>query len=227
MPANVAIIAPQLPAHLSCYQTLINEGVGNAVVQLDTTGFTNVLMQSSTPTAVQRTYSWHNTNDDRVYHWDAGVSAWISRHPIAPGSGIRLPYNGATGDIATEDGGESAAVGDASGPMWELDTTMAGKVFIGAGTLPSGAVLAQGATGGEDLHTLTLAELAAHTHAMTNVDNTTNTLAAGTGTGGGIVIPQEINAHTGSMGSSTPFNVLNPYVAGGWLKRTARLHYRA
>lgn len=226
MPANVAIIAPTLPAHLACYQELINAAIGSAVVQLDTTGFTNVLMQASTPTAVQRTYSWHNTNDDRVYHWDAGVSAWISRHPIAPGSGFRVPYNGPFANIDTEDGGETGTVGAAAGPFWELDTTMSGKVLIAAGTLPSGATLTQGDTGGEDKHTQLVTELAAHTHVMQNIDNIPNTNAAGSGTGAGIVYPRS-SALTDSAGSSTPFNVLNPYIVGGWLKRTARLHYRA
>lgn len=228
MPANVGIIAPTLPAHLSCYQELINFAVGQAVVQLDTTGFTNVLMQSSTPTAIQRGYSWHNTNDDRVYHWDAGISAWVSKHPYAFGTNVTLFWLGALADIDTFDGGEVGAVGAASGPMWAVETLMAGKVAIGAGALPSGASLTIGDTGGEDKHTLTIAELAAHTHTNEDISNAVNTYAAGTGTGGGLAdVGTGESFQSGSTGSSTPFNVLNPYKTGTWIKRTARIYYRA
>jgi microcystin-dependent protein len=110
--------------------------------------------------------------------------------------------------------------------MWIPETTMAGKVAIGAGTLPSGASLTIGDTGGEDKHTQLLAELVAHQHTITNVDNNPNTLAAGTGTGGGIVIPRN-SATTDSVGGGTAFNVLNPYKAGTWAVRSARQFYRA
>lgn len=226
MPATVGIIVPQLPAHLACYQELINFAVGQAVVQLDTTGFKNVLMQASTPSATQRDQSWHNTNDGRNYHWDAGISAWVSRHPYTFGTDVRLFWTGSLANLMTFDGGENAAVGAASGPMWEPDTSMAGRVAIGSGALPSGASLTIGDTGGEDKHTLTIAELVAHTHTIQNVDNNTNTLAAGTGTGGGIVIPRN-SATTDSTGGSTPFNVLDPYKAGTWAKRTSRVYFRA
>jgi hypothetical protein len=226
MPANLAIISPTLPPHLACYQELINAAIGGAIIQIDTTGFTNILQQASTPTATQRGYSWHNTNDDRIYRWDAGISAWVSRHPYTFGTDVRLFWTGSLANIATFDGGEAGTVGAASGPMWERDTSMDGRVAIGAGTLPSGTSLTIGDTGGEDKHTQLVAELALHTHTLQNVDNNTNTLAAGTGTGGGIVIPRN-SAQTDAAGSSTPFNVLNPYRAGTWIKRTGRIFYRA
>jgi hypothetical protein len=226
MPANLAIISPQLPPHLACYQDLINAAIGGAIIQLDTTGFTNILQQASTPTATQRSYSWHNTNDDRVYRWDAGISAWVSRHPYTFGTDVKLFWTGSLANIDTFDGGEAGAVGAASGPMWIESTAMSGKVAIGYGVLPSGASLTIGATGGEDKHTPTLAEMFAHSHVIQNVDNTTNTLAAGTGTGGGIVIPRN-SATTDTAGGSTPFNVLNPYRAGVWITRSSRVYYRA
>ena len=224
MPSNLAIIPPQLPSHLSCYQTLINEGVGKAVVQLDTTGFTNIIMQSSAPSATQRNYAWYNTNDDLVYRWDATVSAWVKRHPLAPGTSVKWFWTGSLAAIETLDGGESGTIGDAAGPMWQRDTDMDGKIAIAAGTLPSGAVLTIGDEGGEDKHTMTTSELVAHTHTV-ELD--------GGGNDGSTKVwtAQDDNAvaltyTTSSTGSTTPFNVLNPYLVGVWLERTARIYYR-
>lgn len=230
---DLPIIPPTLAQ--DCYpasaQALVNEAVGNARVQLDNSGFSVVLAQSTTPSATQRSYLWFNTTYDRTYRWDAAVGAWVARHPYAFGTDVRVFWTGSLANIDTFDGGSAGTVGDAAGPMWQRDTSMDGRTAIGVGTLPSGATLAEGDTGGEDKHTQLLTEIVPHTHTMTNVDNTTNTLAAGSGTGGGIVIPREINAQTGSAGgtsgSAVPFNVLNPYKAGYWLKRTARIYYRA
>lgn len=230
MPIELPVIPPTLGQ--DCYpasaQAFVNEAVGGARVQLDNSGFSVILNQSSTPAATQRSYLWFNTNFDRVYKWEASVGAWVARHPYTFGTDVRVFWTGSLANIDTFDGGEAGTVGDAAGPMWERDTAMNGRVAIGVGTLPSGASLAEGATGGEDLHTLTIAELATHTHTNEDITNEVNTFAAGTGTGGGLAeVGDGESFQTGSTGSSTPFNVLNPYRAGYWLKRTSRIYYRA
>jgi len=61
---------------------------------------------------------------------------------------------------------------------------------------------AVGDTGGEELHTQTIPELAAHTHGV-------EVFPTGTGLGSGTVVTGS-SGTTGSTGSSTPFNVMQP-----------------
>lgn len=73
---------------------------------------------------------------------------WIMPHPIP--SGAIMLYSGSPGSIATFDGGEAGTVTETTGPMWEIDTDMAGKFPLGPGTLESGFVVAVGDTGGTE-----------------------------------------------------------------------------
>ena len=59
-----------------------------------------------------------------------------------------------------------------------------------------------GSVGGEEAHTMTVPELAAHTHTLGGNFNQ--------GATGGSVIIGGLNQSTGSTGSSTPFNVIQP-----------------
>lgn len=69
-----------------------------------------------------------------------------------------------------------------------------------------------GQTGGESNHTLTVAELAAHTHTMNQNGSAKNT---GTGSGGaaGVNLGYSTIAPTDSAGSDNAHNVLDPYMS--------------
>lgn len=90
-----------------------------------------------------------------------GQGSWLSAHPIVPG--LTMWWFASLPDFTTFDGGDSSAVGAASGPMWQQatdgnGTLIAAKFLIPAGTLPSATVLALGGSGGEETHVLTAAE---------------------------------------------------------------------
>ena len=101
-----------------------------------------------------------------------GQGSWLSTHPIAPG--LTQWWFRTLPDFTTFDGGDSNAVGDFSGPMWQQakdgnGTVIAAQFPVTAGTLPSATVLAIGGVGGEENHILTAGEGAldpAHKHIL-------------------------------------------------------------
>ncbi len=117
---------------------------------------------SDTPSVDNRGIPWHRINTDgspdRDYDFFNG--AWSSLHPVPPG--VITMWMGDPTTIDTFDGGEAGTVSAQTGPMWEIVTTMAARVPIGVGALPSGTALATGATGGEENHTLLVAEMPKH-----------------------------------------------------------------
>lgn len=64
-----------------------------------------------------------------------------------------------------------------------------------------------GTAGGEQLHTMTSAELVAHTHSVTLRNSDGDTVPARASSGGSTT-----STSTGSAGSTTPFNVMQPYM---------------
>jgi microcystin-dependent protein len=91
-----------------------------------------------------------------------------------------------------------------------------GRSSIGSGQGSGLTNRIPGQTGGEELHTMTLAELATHAHEYTE------TLLPGTGAniaGGANFTIQTTATPTGNAGSSTPFNVMHPfYVVRRYIK---------
>jgi microcystin-dependent protein len=86
------------------------------------------------------------------------------------------------------------------------------RTTIGAGGTSSGtpngvAGTVVGQSGGEEAHTMTTGELVAHTHNITRFGTYANNGASGTSESVG-----EGNGDSGSTGSTTPFNVMQPSV---------------
>lgn len=118
-----------------------------------------------------------------------------------------------------------------AGTSWEINTDYTGRVLVG-----SGAGYTLGATGGEETHTLSLNELTKHSHggirinwndqniplsANSLVDAEGRPIAAKTNTESAhasIDYPDQI---TQDSGSSTPFNIMQPYKVVAVWKRTA------
>lgn len=166
---------------------------------------------------------------DRMYYYASGV--WLSKHQIPAGFTVLAPAGTAEADVATLDGGEAGPITAFTGAMWEVDTDFAAKFPIGPGTFDSGAVIVEGGTGGEEKHSLTVAEIPPHYHAV---------LATQRNTEGGSDIQRlapnstasesDVNtANTGgdsSTGLVTAHNTIPPYRARFFIKRSARTHYR-
>lgn len=222
LPTNCYPASPQL-----FYNLMFQLGV----VQFP--NLTGIIISDSQPAATDRDKGWLKTSGSSplwppLFIWFNG--AWVMRHPDPPsGDTVRL-YRGTLGNLTTYDGGDNNPLGDASGPMWEEYTAAQGRFPLSPGTLPSGLVVAVGATGGEERHTLTIPELPAHTHPpLTTANGNTflgeqnggasSTQPVGTGT-----FPRD--ATTGSTGGDQPHQNMPPYVGVYQIVRTARVYYR-
>jgi microcystin-dependent protein len=142
------------------------------------------------------------------------------------------PAGTALADIDTLDGGEVGPITSFTGPMWERDTDFDAMFPIGPGTLPSGTVLAEGDTGGEEKHSLTIAEMPPHDHPL---------LVANSNTGGGSDVQRlrpdstlaDSDANSGLRGGDpvtllvAPHNNVPPFRVRFFLRKTARTHYRS
>lgn len=179
-PLVLPVTAATLPAG-SCPTTL--QDMLNLFSQFQSVTFPDtfkgVIVSATKPGVSDQDKLWQQTdangNPTRIYSYAGGL--WLSRHPMPPGSIIL--WTGALPDFTSFDGGSTGALGVASGPMWyqaTLDGTapspwgtgvlIAAQFPIAAGTLPSTAVVAVGATGGEENHVLSASEakLLAHYH---------------------------------------------------------------
>jgi microcystin-dependent protein len=139
---------------------------------------------------------------------------------------VIILWEGTLAEVDDFDGGSSGTVSDTTGPMWEIVTELNARFPIGAGTLPSTTVIAQGATGGEETHALTVPELPAHTHLNRQFNGQ---LAAGASA---ISVPYSSAASstvtdspTSSAGTGAAHNNLPPYKAVYFLRRTLRRFY--
>jgi len=81
-----------------------------------------------------------------------------------------------------------------------------GRTLIGDGTGSGLTARTLAGSGGEETHTMTLSELVSHDHTVTSYANDVNG-DIGRGSGG----TSTSGIHTTSTGSSTPFNVMQPY----------------
>lgn len=247
MAINIPITSATVPSPLDC--VIRNEDWQQLVSLLQSTfpEDASIFNTCNTePSPARRAYPWFRCNadgtPDKWYRYSMG--AWISLHPMAPGSVIL--YEGSEGSIETFDGGEAGAVTSTSGPMWEKVSQMNARVPIGPGTLPSTTIINVGDTGGEEKHELTLEETPLHSHLLATegvTDSTalsspnqfldrardegdnqdyslrgdpdTEPTAGKTGETGGDV-----------DGDTTPHNTLPPFLGIFFIRRTARLYYR-
>ncbi len=190
----------------------------------------NVHIGDTPPTDTSK--SWIKTVSgviEREYLFSSGV--WLATHPILPGFRIIAPAGTALADLDTMDGGEAGAVTAYTGPMWEEDTDLAARFPVGSGTLPSGAMLAPDATGGDENIALTLAQIPPHHHIVK---------ASQSDTEGGSSVQRlrpnavesdsDVNtANTGGNADGTAADShsnIPPYRVVIFIRRTARTKYR-
>lgn len=223
MPGNVTISTSVVPEGtcppwiIARWPALVGLLSGNLNGALNVFNYGNAV-----PAPADQGKPWMRLNSngtfDKWYAFSGGV--WISPHGMA--TGLITLWRGDITTIDTFDGGAVAPITDRTGPMWKRVTDLDAKFPIGVGTLPSGAALALGATGGEENHVLTIPELAKHHHnVMVKQD------AVG-GSGGNRLRPDAtaIDAVTDDVGNDMGHNTMPPYYALFFIERTARLYYR-
>lgn len=103
--------------------------------------------------------------------------------------------------------------------------TAAGRVLIGAGKADSGTVYNAGATGGEEKHKLSIAELAAHSHdVIIGSGSRASTVRYAVSGGTGVDTSNKGNVYNTSgtqlAGGNTPHNNMQPYQAVYIFKRS-------
>lgn len=190
---------------------------------------------STKPDPEFNSYPWFRTTDSRWYFYSGG---WIALNPERDPN-IRRIFRGDSTDLITYDGGDNNAPSDRSGPMWEVDTEMSGRVAVGAGTLqPSGTVIAVDDTGGVDEVTLTDAEVPAT--AINPLDSNSQPIGDKTvqksGDGYGFVAQNGDFSGSGSGGRMTDILLqvagsggahenMPPYMTVLFIKPTSRLYY--
>jgi len=192
------------------------------------------------PGADYRIYPWLRTEqgfEDGWYYWDDTIGAWIKPHPTPASGGERRCFVGSTTDLQTYEGGNANAVDDADGPFWEVDSSFAARFPVGVGSFDNAGdvgvtdTTTSTAVAGEDEHTLTEAEMPPHTHGYFD---------ARIGSGEGIQGDTDPNmvmykhpsnddcsGDTCSTGDGDPHNNLPPFYGVYFIKRTARIYFRA
>ena len=100
---------------------------------------TGVVISSSTPAANDRDKLWIKTSGNAPaqpqpqFIYFNGV--WVWPHLSPAGGNKREIWVGSLPDLVTYDGGDANLVGDASGAMWEEDTTFQGRSPMGVGAI--------------------------------------------------------------------------------------------
>lgn len=223
---NITLATASVPAGtcppwiIALWPELVSLISGNLNGALNIFNFGN-----ATPAPADQDKPWYRLNSngtpDKWYEYSGGV--WISPHPDFVGKVVM--WEGDIATIATLDGGEAAAITDRTGPMWEQVTQLAAKFPIGVGTLPSGTVLAVGSTGGEEKHTLTIAEMPEHAHTLRcDSKNTVGTEVRRPRPDDTAGTDQDVS--TTATGGGDPHSIMPPYYALHAIRRTGRLFYR-
>ncbi len=191
------------------------------------TNNTGIVVSATKPADTTVVWKQINTQGQPLRDYIFVGGLWLSRHTLEPGS-IML-WGRALPNFTTFDGGDALTPSILSGPMWEEATELRAKFPIGAGTLPSGAVLAVGDTGGEETHTITVAQMPTHTHPITAP--ATNDPSNGKGTIAGrnsiSTIETYNDVDNGGMsianaGGGMPLTIMPPYYALYFLRRTQK-----
>jgi hypothetical protein len=210
------------------YQNLANDIIGGTQAVFNSTiGNSFFNFGPTFPSINNRIYPWLDETG-RWWIYDQGV--WLYENPVAANGYDRRIFVGTTTDLLSYDGGDGTATATTTtGPMWEVDTEFEARFPVGVGAfVASGAVAVMGkatstAIVGEDKHTLTVSELAAHTH---NVGRYVNDSRSG-----GDLKFMDLTAGTGAVGISSStggdaaHNNLPPFYGVYFIKRTTRIYY--
>ena len=183
------------------------------------------------------------TAASKLFVWSTALSLWVAPNPEQDLSARRLwagALGAGAGNLDEYDGGSTAAVGPATGPMWEEDPTFVGRSPMHPGIIPTAnpaKTLTVGEDYGEGAHLMTAQEVAPHNHALsadasiTNVNGSIKTVTTGAGGPGlaiGLTAPPSTdlavvpNAFTTTQ-QAMP--VIHPVRGIYVIRRTARIFY--
>ena len=227
----ITLTAPSLPANYcpASYQKLANDIIGGTQATFNSTiGNSFFNFGPSIPAINNQIYPWLDENGQ---WWIYDQGRWTYKNTVAANGYDRRIFVGTTTDLLSYDGGDgtSGAPTNYTGAMWMVDTLFDARFPVGAGAFAaSGAVAVNGtatATSivGEDKHTLTVSELAAHTH---NVGRYINDSISG-----GDLKFMDLTNGTGTVGISSStggdaaHNNLPPFYGVYFIKRTGRVYY--
>lgn len=239
--ALLPVIPGQLPSGFCAtdYQSILNEFSAHQSVDVSAATGSGIVVSATKP--VTGDLPWLRLDafgrPERIYWFASG--AWLSLHPSVPG--LTQWWFDVLPDFTTFDGGDALALSAISGPMWQQaknsdGVVIAAKFPVAAGTLPSGTVLAQGATGGEEKHTLTADEIPGGVPTTVAAGSTGSQLSetpgsasiagilynsAATGNDSG----QLVVTTKAAAGGVVAGNNMPPFVVGYLLQRTTRLFY--
>lgn len=215
------------------YQDMFNRGSALA------SELQGVIVSDNKPGANDQDKLWIKTSGSApvgpfIYY----NGAWVWPHPCpAGGKEVRI-WLDTTANLATYDGGDNLAAGPASGPMWQVESVMAGLFPVGVGTIqPSATVVNVNDTGGADQDSISIARANLPTDKIEiGLDGTGHPVPGGTPNGtiraGGTNIdwqagtPPNSVGYTEALGDGTALTVpvLPPYRAVYFIKRTSRVY---
>lgn len=209
----------------------------------------NIVISDTAPTDTTKiwfkTVGGLPTDPNQFYAWNPSLGQWVKANPAAPSGFERRLFVGTApgGDLDTYDGGAAGAVGDASGPMWEIDTDFAGRSPMAPGAIPTAnpaKTLSVGENYGEGAHLQTVEEVGPHAHeegiyvrtSTTGYWNPANgsTPAANGDTAQDTALVLDRNFpwtadNTYAAAGQQTMPIIHP-VRGAWIiKRTARIYY--
>lgn len=220
---------------ISGTQATFNSAIGNSFFNYG----------ASTPALNNQVYPWLDENGE----WWVRVSGyWARKNPIPANGPERRIFVGTAADVLSYDGGDGTSTAtNTTGPMWEVDTAFDARFPVGVGAFAaSGTVNVQGTTtttsvAGEDKHTLTVPELAAHTHnvaikvfghggedgdrSAADGGTTSNTVTNNTTIFPSSTIDPDLDAKAVSVGGDIAHNNLPPFYGVYFIKRTGRVYY--
>jgi microcystin-dependent protein len=216
--------------------------IANSLMAEFPQNFTKLNFGPDTPGVNDQAYPWFRQGGadpgkpDGLYYYVGGK--WVMQHPVPAGAGERRFWFGESGALQTYDGGAAGTVTATTGPMWEIDANMQGRFPIGRESGKAWDL--NGEKGGAETVTLTVAQLPAHTHTYQDTiwresqscrigDYVLDTDPAGDGNQGidGNNSTWVKDRATKSTGSGSAVSIMPPWIAGYWIKRTARKYYVA
>lgn len=239
---TLQVIAGALPSGFCPpdYQSMLN-GFSSVQTVIFPATFTGITVSATKPT--DQTQAWLQLDSFgrpvRIYYFAAG--AWLSQHPLPPG--FTMLWTTALPTFTSFDGGDANPLSAISGPMWEEVTAFRARFPLGPGTLPSGTVVAVGATGGTEDVTLTAQNIpgpdvnvwvgssdgsaSGIREALQTVNNPHGGTSAAYQSSDGVVGHNNYidNPYGDASGNATSHSNMPPYVAMYALRRTTRLFY--
>jgi microcystin-dependent protein len=223
-------------------QSLVNEMFEKTRGQIE--DLEGVIISATTPDPEYQGRLWIKVDVGGV---PLGHFKYYSGKWIWPVEGYDLDdrrfWRGELASLPLKDGGTVGIATQFTGPFWELDEEMNGRVAVGAGGLPSGASLTAGQTGGLDTNSLTDENLPAHRHGVSLTEGSGDLAPAelggfGVGVGASGSSDDDLqwrsNANTTRIGytrentnvlETTAFTNMQPYLVGYWIRRTIRQYY--